>query len=68
LITPIIGEQYRSFSNSLCSFLHSVLTSSLLDPNIFLSTLLPCVMLTKTIAVYRELIVLMMSSKSARNM
>ena len=39
LITRIkFGEQYRSLSSSLCSFLHSPVTSSLLDPNI-LSTL-----------------------------
>jgi len=42
LITPIIcGEQYRLLSSSLCSFLRSPVTSSLLDPNILLSTLLP---------------------------
>ena len=35
----ILGEQCRSFSSSLCSFLHSPLTSSLLHPNILLSTL-----------------------------
>jgi len=35
----ILGEQYRSFSSSLCSFLHSPVTSSLLGPNILLSTL-----------------------------
>jgi len=35
----IFGEQYRSLSSSLCSFLHSPVTSSLLDPNILLSTL-----------------------------
>jgi len=28
----ILGEQYRSLSSSLCSFLHSPVTSSLLDP------------------------------------
>ena len=34
LITWIIlGEQYRSLSSSLCSFLHSLVTSSLLGPN-----------------------------------
>jgi hypothetical protein len=33
-ITKIVfGEQYRSFSSSLCSFLHSSVTSSLLRPN-----------------------------------
>jgi hypothetical protein len=35
----ILGEQYRSFSSSLCNFLHSPITSSLLGPNILLSTL-----------------------------
>ena len=41
LITrTITGEQYRSLSSSLCSFLHSPVTSSLSDPNILLSTIL----------------------------
>ena len=31
----ILGEEYRLFSSSLCNFLHSPVTSSLLDPNIF---------------------------------
>jgi len=35
----IFGEQYRSLSSSLCSFLHSPVTSSLLGPNSLLSTL-----------------------------
>ena len=35
----IFGEQYRSLSSSLCSFLHSLVTSSLLVPNILLNTL-----------------------------
>ena len=35
----ILGEQYRSLSSSLCSFLPSPVTSSLLDLNILLSTL-----------------------------
>jgi hypothetical protein len=35
----ILGEQYRSLSSSLCSLLRSPVTSSLLDPNILLSTL-----------------------------
>jgi hypothetical protein len=40
LITPkTFGQQYRSLSSSLCRFLHSPLTSSLLGQNIFLSTL-----------------------------
>ena len=39
-ITRIIfGDQYRSPSSSLCSLLHSPVTSSLLGRNIFLSTL-----------------------------
>ena len=33
----ILGEQYRSFSSSLCSFPQSPVTSSLLGPNILLS-------------------------------
>ena len=40
LITrTIFGEQYRSLSSSLCSFLHSPVTSSFLGPNILLNTL-----------------------------
>ena len=35
----ILGKEYRSLSYSLCSFLHSLVTSSLLDPNILLNTL-----------------------------
>ena len=35
----ILGEQYRSLSSSLCSFLHSPITSSLLGPNIPHNTL-----------------------------
>ena len=35
----LLGEQYRSISSSLCSFLHFPVTSSLLGPNILLSTL-----------------------------
>jgi len=39
-VTPrTFGEEYRSFSSSLCSLLHSPVTSSLLGPNIFLTTL-----------------------------
>ena len=34
----ILGEQYKSFSSSLCSLLHSPVTSSLLGPNILLNT------------------------------
>jgi len=40
LITlTIFGEEYRELSSSLCSFLHSPVTSSLIGPNILLSTL-----------------------------
>ena len=40
LVTRIIfGEDYRSLSSSLCSFLHSLVTPSLLGPIIFLSNL-----------------------------
>jgi hypothetical protein len=35
----MFGEQYRSLSSSLCSLLHSPVTSSLLYSNILLSTL-----------------------------
>ena len=39
LTRTIFGEQYRSLSSSLYSFLHSPVTSSLLGPNNLLSTL-----------------------------
>ena len=35
----LLDEQYRSLSSSLCSFLHSPVTSSLLGPNILLNIL-----------------------------
>ena len=35
----VFGVEYRSLSSSLCSFLHSSVTSSLLGSNILLSTL-----------------------------
>jgi len=35
----VLGKEYRSWSCSLCSFLHSLLTSSLLGPNILFNTL-----------------------------
>ena len=35
----ILGEQYKSFSSSLCNLLHSPVTSSLLGPNILLNTM-----------------------------
>jgi hypothetical protein len=34
-----LGKEYRSFSSSLCNFLHSPVTSSLLGPNTILNTL-----------------------------
>jgi hypothetical protein len=40
LITrTILGEEDRSLSSSLCSFLYSPVTSSLLGPNILFNTL-----------------------------
>ena len=36
----IYYEEYRSKSSSLCSFLHSPVSLSLLGPNVFLNTLL----------------------------
>ena len=35
----ILGEEYRSLNHSLCSSLHSTVTSSLLGPNILLNSL-----------------------------
>ena len=35
----ILGEENRSLRSSLCSFLHSLVTSSLLGPNVLLNTL-----------------------------
>jgi hypothetical protein len=35
----MLGKEYRPFSSSLCNFLHSPVTSSLLGPNILLITL-----------------------------
>ena len=35
----VLGEEYRSFSSSLCNLLHSPVTSSFLGPNILLNTL-----------------------------
>lgn len=44
LITQIIiGEECRSWSSSICSFLQSPHTTSLLDPNIYLSLCPPSV-------------------------
>jgi len=38
-IRTIFGKEYRSLSSSLCIFLHSPVTSSLLGPNTLLNTL-----------------------------
>ena len=35
----ILGEEHKSFSSSLCNLLHSLVTSSLLGPNILLNTM-----------------------------
>ena len=35
----ILGEEYKSFSSSLCNLLHPPVTSSLLGPNILLNTM-----------------------------
>ena len=35
----ILGEEYKSFSSSLCNLLHSPVTPSLLGPNILLNTI-----------------------------
>ena len=34
-----LGEEYKPFSSSLCNLLHSLVTSSLLGPNIILNTM-----------------------------
>ena len=38
-IRTIFGKKYRSLSSSLCNFLHSPVTSSLLGPNTLINTL-----------------------------
>jgi len=35
----VLGEEYRSLSSSICSFLHSTVTSFLMGPNILLNIL-----------------------------
>jgi hypothetical protein len=35
-----LGKEYRSYSSSLCNFLHSPVTSLFLGPNILLNTLI----------------------------
>ena len=38
----ILGEEYKSFSSSLCNLLNSPVTSSLLGPNILLNSTYTC--------------------------
>ena len=40
LISTIFGKEYRSLTSSLCNFLHSPVTSSLLGPNTLLHPIL----------------------------
>ena len=47
----VLGEEYRSLSFSLCSFLHSPLTSFLLGPNILLDTLFSNIRLRTSLSV-----------------
>ena len=42
----IFGKEYRSFSSSLCSFLNSPVTSTLLGPNTLLNTLFTNVLIS----------------------
>jgi hypothetical protein len=42
VILIILGEKYKLWISSLCSFLQSPVTSSLFGPNILLSTLSLC--------------------------
>ena len=39
ITSTILGEEYKSFSSSLCNLLHSPITSSLLGPNIHLNAM-----------------------------
>ena len=50
----IFGDQYRSLSCSLCSFLHSPVTTYLSDPNILLSTLFPYTLTLRNSIIFSE--------------
>ena len=52
-----IGEEYKSFSPSLCNLLHSPVTSSFLGPNILLNT-----MFSNILSFYVLVIVLILQS------
>ena len=60
----ILGEEYISFSSSLCSLLHSPVTSSLLGPNILLNTIFKILWLTVKIAKYAPTINLLFKTLS----
>jgi hypothetical protein len=54
-IRTILGKEYRSFSSSLCNFLYSPVTSSLLRPNTLhtpLQVLIALTVITKTIKMF----------------
>ena len=49
IIRTILGEEYKSFSSSLCNLLHSPVTSSLLGPNILLNAMISNTLKSNTI-------------------
>ena len=49
----ILGEEYKSFSSSLCNLLHSPITPSLLGPNILLNTMLFNTLFYLKVCLYR---------------
>jgi hypothetical protein len=54
ILVIVLGEKYKSWSSSLCSFLQPPITSSLFGQNILLSTLLPGVLLHALIRILSE--------------
>jgi len=67
----ILGEQYRSLSSYLCSFLHSHVTSSLLGPNILLSTLFsntPVYFFYVLLTVHLSIFILAINQLDAQNL